>query len=288
MQQHIWIKPSGLIEHRQSGLSTHLQDVDVGGAVGPLAAAVHLDVFQPLDVRLRVAVNLTMELHVTAHLHRLVGRQPRLEDGPVGGALCGGEVAALSRSHKSMSDGHVTSRTQDVQLVGVGDGAVLVLHHAGVVPPVRRNGALHHQAPLLVPQLERGQKGSGGEGVPEVFRLLPVSGSQEKPPETFKTSLCSLPPPLISWVENIREERAGCRARLQRRPEELKRPSTCFLPAGCTTDGNGRAAAFGPRRGFKINEKMATRRISRGFFIRQGSVRTRTPPLVKINHRVEG
>lgn len=98
MQQHIWIKPSGLIEQSncQSGLLTHLQDVDVGGAIGPVAAAVHLDVLQPLDVRLRVAVNLTVELHITAHLNRLIGRQPRLEDGPVGGTLCGGDVADMS------------------------------------------------------------------------------------------------------------------------------------------------------------------------------------------------
>lgn len=66
---------------------THLQDVDVGNAVGAVAAAVHLDVFQPLDVRLGVAVNFTVELHVAAERHRLIGRQAGLEDGPVGGAL---------------------------------------------------------------------------------------------------------------------------------------------------------------------------------------------------------
>lgn len=62
---------------------THLQDVDVRHAVGAVAAAVHLDVFEPLDVRLSVAVNLAVELHVAAHHHRLVGRQAGLQDGPV-------------------------------------------------------------------------------------------------------------------------------------------------------------------------------------------------------------
>lgn len=67
---------------------THLQDVDVGDAVGAVAAAVDLDVLQPLDVRLGVAVDLAVELHVAAHHHRLIGRQARLQDGPVWGALC--------------------------------------------------------------------------------------------------------------------------------------------------------------------------------------------------------
>lgn len=77
--------------------------MDIGGAVGPVAAAVHLDVFQPLDVRLSVAVDLAMELHVTAHHNRLIGRQPRLEDGPVGGTLCGGEAAIVSRGRERAS-----------------------------------------------------------------------------------------------------------------------------------------------------------------------------------------
>lgn len=69
------------------GLQTHLQDVDVGDAVRAVPAAVDLDVFQPLDVRLGVTVNLTVELHITAHHHCLIGWQTRLEDGPVRGAL---------------------------------------------------------------------------------------------------------------------------------------------------------------------------------------------------------
>lgn len=73
--------------HQGLGLQTHLQDVNVGSAVRAVAAAVDLDVFQPLDVRLGVAVDLTVELHVAAHLHRLIGRQACLEDGPVRGTL---------------------------------------------------------------------------------------------------------------------------------------------------------------------------------------------------------
>lgn len=149
--------------------------MDVGGAVGPVAAAVHLDVFQPLDVRLGVAVNLAVELHVAAHHHRLIGRQPRLEDGPVGGALCRGKAAIVSwrRGTKRPPLAYrASSLTQDVQLVGVGDGAVLVLHHAGVVAAVGGHGALHHQAPLLVAQL-RGQKDRKTDGKKEPQQLRP-------------------------------------------------------------------------------------------------------------------
>lgn len=66
---------------------THLQDVDVGNAVGAVAAAVDFDVFQPLDVRLGVTVNFTVKLDIAAKHHRLIGWQARLEDGPVRGAL---------------------------------------------------------------------------------------------------------------------------------------------------------------------------------------------------------
>lgn len=50
-----------------AGLCTHLQDVDIGNAIRAVSAAVHLDVFEPLDVRLSVAVNLTVKLHIAAH-----------------------------------------------------------------------------------------------------------------------------------------------------------------------------------------------------------------------------
>lgn len=45
--------------------------------------------------------------------------------------------------------------TQDIEDVAVRDGAIFVLHHAGVVSSVRRNNALHHQAPVLVSQLSK-------------------------------------------------------------------------------------------------------------------------------------
>lgn len=61
------------LTRRCVGLQTHLQDVDVGSAIGAIAAAVDLNVFQPLDVRLGIAVDLTVELHVAAHHYRLVG-----------------------------------------------------------------------------------------------------------------------------------------------------------------------------------------------------------------------
>lgn len=69
-------------------MQRYLQDLHVGQVVGADLAAVHLDVFQPLDVGLRVAVDLADELHVAAQGHRFVGREPCLQDGPVWGALC--------------------------------------------------------------------------------------------------------------------------------------------------------------------------------------------------------
>jgi len=67
----------------------YLQDLHVGQVVGADLAAVHLDVFQPLDVGLRVAVDLADKLHVAAQGHRFVGGEPCLQDGPMRGALCG-------------------------------------------------------------------------------------------------------------------------------------------------------------------------------------------------------
>lgn len=44
--------------------------------------------------------------------------------------------------------------TYYVQGVGVVDGSVLVLHHAGVVALVRRHHALHDQGPVLAAHLD--------------------------------------------------------------------------------------------------------------------------------------
>lgn len=68
----------------------HLEHGDVGCAVGAHLAAIHLHVLEPLDVGLRITVHLAVKLHIAAQHRRLVGRQPRLQDGPVRGALCGG------------------------------------------------------------------------------------------------------------------------------------------------------------------------------------------------------
>jgi len=91
--------------------AAHLQDVDVGNAVGAVAAAVDLDVLQPLDVRLGVAVHLAVELHLAAHLHRLIGWQARLEDGPVGRTLCGGG-GAQSHHHGNDAAGNEDVRSR--------------------------------------------------------------------------------------------------------------------------------------------------------------------------------
>lgn len=44
--------------------------------------------------------------------------------------------------------------TDDVQHVGVLESPVLVLHHAGVVPFIRRNHRLHYQSPSLTSDLK--------------------------------------------------------------------------------------------------------------------------------------
>lgn len=69
--------------------SSYLEDSDVREPVRTDSAPVQLDVLQPLDVRLRVAEHLALELHVAAHHGGAVGGQPGLQDGSVGGALCG-------------------------------------------------------------------------------------------------------------------------------------------------------------------------------------------------------
>lgn len=50
--------------------------------------------------------------------------------------------------------------TQDIQLVGVADGAVLVLHYAGIIAPVGWHCALHNEAPLLVSKLKEKEEDS--------------------------------------------------------------------------------------------------------------------------------
>lgn len=45
--------------------------------------------------------------------------------------------------------------TQNIQDIVMGDGTVFVFHHTGVVSSVRGHDALHHQAPVLVPQLTK-------------------------------------------------------------------------------------------------------------------------------------
>lgn len=45
------------------------------------------------------------------------------------------------------------SLTNHIQVVGVVDGAILVLHYARVVALVRRHHTLHDEAPVLVPDL---------------------------------------------------------------------------------------------------------------------------------------
>lgn len=71
--------------------STNLEDLHVRRPVRTVAAAVPFDVFEPLNVRLGVAVDFTVELDVAAHHCCGVGWQAGLQDGPVWGTLCIGK-----------------------------------------------------------------------------------------------------------------------------------------------------------------------------------------------------
>lgn len=66
---------------------SYLEYADIGQAIGPYSTPVHLNVLQPLDVRLRVAEHFAHKLHVAANHRRAVSRQPRIQDGPVRRAL---------------------------------------------------------------------------------------------------------------------------------------------------------------------------------------------------------
>lgn len=66
----------------------YLQHSDVGVSVGAVAAAVLSDVFQPLDVRLGVAVDLADEAGVLPNVYSGVGWETSLENRPVRGPFC--------------------------------------------------------------------------------------------------------------------------------------------------------------------------------------------------------
>jgi hypothetical protein len=51
--------------------------------------------------------------------------------------------------------------THYVQLVGVCEAAVLVLHQTGVVAFIRRNHLLHYYCPHVVPELKEGDSERG-------------------------------------------------------------------------------------------------------------------------------
>lgn len=66
----------------------YLQHSDVGVSVGAVATAVLSDVFQPLDVRLGVAVDLADEACVLPNVYSGVGWETSLENRPVRRPLC--------------------------------------------------------------------------------------------------------------------------------------------------------------------------------------------------------
>lgn len=57
-------------------------------SVRPVTTAVLSDVFQPLDMRLGVTVNLADKARVLPNVHGGVGRETSLEDRPVRGSFC--------------------------------------------------------------------------------------------------------------------------------------------------------------------------------------------------------
>lgn len=62
----------------------YLQHSDVWVSVRAVATSVLGDVFEPLDVRLGVAIHLADEAGVLTNMHGGVGREASLKDGPVG------------------------------------------------------------------------------------------------------------------------------------------------------------------------------------------------------------
>lgn len=51
--------------------------------------------------------------------------------------------------------------TNNVEVVRMIDGPVIVLHHAGIISFVRRDHAFHNKAPMLVSYLQRGKAVTG-------------------------------------------------------------------------------------------------------------------------------
>lgn len=66
---------------------THLENANVRESVWSHCAAVDRDVFEPLDVRLRVAEHAANKRHIAANDCGLVGGQTELQERPVRRAL---------------------------------------------------------------------------------------------------------------------------------------------------------------------------------------------------------
>lgn len=65
-------------------MCTNLQHRDIGCPIRAVFAAIDFHMLQPLDVRLGIAVNLAVNLHIAPYHHGLVGREPCLQDWSVG------------------------------------------------------------------------------------------------------------------------------------------------------------------------------------------------------------
>lgn len=66
----------------------YLQHSDIGVSIRTIVTAVLSDVFQPLDMRLSIAVNLADKAGVLPNVYRGVGWQTSLENRSMRGPFC--------------------------------------------------------------------------------------------------------------------------------------------------------------------------------------------------------
>lgn len=65
----------------------YLDNLDVRYTIRSVTATIHLNVFKPLDVRLCITVDLTMELGVSSNYCCNIGWKTGLQDRPMRRAL---------------------------------------------------------------------------------------------------------------------------------------------------------------------------------------------------------
>lgn len=76
------------IKSKRGSVGIYLQHSDIRVSVGAVMTAILSDMFQPLDVRLGVAVDLTDKAGVLPNMHSGVCRKAGLENRSVRGPFC--------------------------------------------------------------------------------------------------------------------------------------------------------------------------------------------------------